>query len=63
MVAKTILEVIRYEGTQWITLVLTLLLEHIWSSKDVTIVLLTLDQAQLTLRSIHKILGNTDVIK
>ena len=61
MVAKTVLEVVRNEGTQGITLILTLLLKHIGTSEDVAIELLALNEAQLTLLGIHQILRNADI--
>jgi hypothetical protein len=53
VVAKAILEVVRNESAQGIALVLTLLLEHIWASEDVTIELLTLDDAKFALLGIY----------
>jgi hypothetical protein len=63
VVAKTILEVVGNKRTQRITLVLTLLLKHVWASEDVTIELLALDKAKLTIGAVYKILSYADVIE
>ena len=53
MVAKTVLEVVGNKRAQRITLVLTLLLKHIGAREDITIELLALDKAKLTLFGIY----------
>ena len=63
MVTETILEVVGYERTQRITLILSLLLEHVGAMKDVTpeLITATLDQMELCDYRAHSDLFEEDL--